>query len=38
VLPEVEDISVDTPACQALARHMKIEIERIIANSEPYVP
>lgn len=36
--PTVEGISVDKPACQALARHMKAEIERIIAGSAPYVP
>jgi phosphatidylserine/phosphatidylglycerophosphate/cardiolipin synthase-like enzyme len=38
VLPKVEDITVDTPACQALARHLKTEIERIINDSKPYVP
>jgi phosphatidylserine/phosphatidylglycerophosphate/cardiolipin synthase-like enzyme len=38
VLPEVEGITVNEAACQALARHLKAEIERIIAISKPYTP
>jgi phosphatidylserine/phosphatidylglycerophosphate/cardiolipin synthase-like enzyme len=35
---EVAGVTVDATASQQLARHMKAEIERIIANSDPYVP
>jgi len=38
VFPKVENIEVDLAECQALAKHMKAEIERIIAGSKPYVP
>jgi phosphatidylserine/phosphatidylglycerophosphate/cardiolipin synthase-like enzyme len=38
VLPQVEGITVNKAACQALARHMKSEIERIISNSRAYTP
>ena len=38
VFPKVEKITVDKAACQALARHMKAEIERIIAGSKTYSP
>jgi phosphatidylserine/phosphatidylglycerophosphate/cardiolipin synthase-like enzyme len=34
----VEGITVNAAACQALASHMKAEIERIIAASDPYTP
>ena len=37
-LPEVAGVVVDDSKTRALARHMKAEIERIIANSTPYVP
>ena len=36
--PTVEGITVNAAACQALAGHMKAEIERIIAASDPYTP
>jgi hypothetical protein len=29
---------VDAAKCQALAQHMRAEIERIITNSKSYVP
>jgi len=35
---EVEGIPVEADPCVALGRHLKAEIERIIALSEPYVP
>ena len=35
---EVAGVNVDATNTQALARHMKAEIERIIANSTKYVP
>lgn len=35
---EVAGVDVDTSNQRALARHMKAEIERIIANSNPYTP
>lgn len=35
---EVEGIHVEANPCRVLARHMKAEIERIIAASERYVP
>jgi phosphatidylserine/phosphatidylglycerophosphate/cardiolipin synthase-like enzyme len=35
---EVEGIHVEATPCRVLARHMKAEIERIIAGSERYVP
>jgi hypothetical protein len=35
---EVEEASVEAAACRDLARHMKKEIVRIIAGSEPYTP
>jgi phosphatidylserine/phosphatidylglycerophosphate/cardiolipin synthase-like enzyme len=38
VLPRVEKISVNPDRCKALARHMRKEIERIIAGSKQYVP
>jgi hypothetical protein len=38
VFPKVENITVDAAECEALAKHMKAEIERIIAGSTPYVP
>jgi phosphatidylserine/phosphatidylglycerophosphate/cardiolipin synthase-like enzyme len=38
VFPKAEQVTVDKPACQALGRFMKAEIERIIAGSAPYVP
>lgn len=38
VLPKVEGITVDKANCRALARHMKAEVERIIAGSVPYSP
>jgi phosphatidylserine/phosphatidylglycerophosphate/cardiolipin synthase-like enzyme len=37
-LSEVQGIDVDQSAGRALARHMKAEIERIIAGSRVYVP
>jgi phosphatidylserine/phosphatidylglycerophosphate/cardiolipin synthase-like enzyme len=37
-LPEVAGVSVNAANSQALAGHMKAEIERIIANSDAYVP
>jgi phosphatidylserine/phosphatidylglycerophosphate/cardiolipin synthase-like enzyme len=37
-LPEVAGVDVDAAKTRALARHMKAEIERIIADSAPYVP
>jgi phosphatidylserine/phosphatidylglycerophosphate/cardiolipin synthase-like enzyme len=38
VFPKVEKIAVNKGNCQALARHMKTEIERIIAASIAYSP
>ena len=38
VLPTVEGITVNKTACKQLAKHLKAEIERIIADSKPYVP
>ena len=38
VFPKVENIEVDAAECQALATHMKAEIERIIAGSKKYTP
>jgi phosphatidylserine/phosphatidylglycerophosphate/cardiolipin synthase-like enzyme len=39
VLPEYEGVTVDAPACEAIAKHLKAEIRRIIDSlSEPYVP
>jgi phosphatidylserine/phosphatidylglycerophosphate/cardiolipin synthase-like enzyme len=38
VLPKVEGITVDQANCRALARHMKTEVERIIAGSAPTRP
>jgi len=35
---EVEGIHVEANPCRVLARHMKAEIERIIAGSERFVP
>lgn len=35
---EVEGIEVAPSPCRAIARHLKAEVERIIANSDPYVP
>jgi phosphatidylserine/phosphatidylglycerophosphate/cardiolipin synthase-like enzyme len=35
---EVAGVNVDATNTQVLARHMKAEIERIIANSTKYVP
>lgn len=35
---EVEGIDVAANPCRAIAGHLKAEVERIIANSEPYVP
>jgi phosphatidylserine/phosphatidylglycerophosphate/cardiolipin synthase-like enzyme len=35
---EVEGINVNVNPCEALAKHMKAEIERIISLSEPYDP
>lgn len=35
---EVEGIDVAPHPCRAIAEHLKAEIERIIAGSEPYVP
>jgi phosphatidylserine/phosphatidylglycerophosphate/cardiolipin synthase-like enzyme len=37
-LDEVEGITVDHAACEALGKHLKAEIERIISLSDPYVP
>jgi phosphatidylserine/phosphatidylglycerophosphate/cardiolipin synthase-like enzyme len=37
-LPEVAGVDVDPSNQRALALHMKAEIERIIANSNPYTP
>jgi hypothetical protein len=37
-LSEVAGVDVDAAKTRALAGHMKAEIERIIANSAPYVP
>jgi hypothetical protein len=36
--PKVGNLDVDADKCEALAKHMKAEIERIIANSKTYVP
>jgi hypothetical protein len=36
--PTVAGITVEATETQAVARHMKAEIERIIANSVPYAP
>jgi phosphatidylserine/phosphatidylglycerophosphate/cardiolipin synthase-like enzyme len=38
VFAKVDKITVNKANCQALARHMKTEIERIIASSAPYSP
>jgi phosphatidylserine/phosphatidylglycerophosphate/cardiolipin synthase-like enzyme len=38
VFPKVGNIAVDAGECQALAKHMKAEIERIIAGSKKYTP
>jgi phosphatidylserine/phosphatidylglycerophosphate/cardiolipin synthase-like enzyme len=38
VFPKAENVVVDKFACQALAGHMKAEIERIIPGSRTYVP
>ena len=38
VAPKVGDLNVDKAACQAIARHMKTEIERIIAGSRKFSP
>jgi hypothetical protein len=38
VFPKVEKIAVNKGNCRALARHMKTEIERIIAASIAYSP
>jgi phosphatidylserine/phosphatidylglycerophosphate/cardiolipin synthase-like enzyme len=38
VFPKVDKIAVDKANCQALARHLKAEIERIIAPSASYSP
>jgi hypothetical protein len=38
VFPKVEKIAVNKGNCQALARHMKTEIERIIGASIAYAP
>jgi phosphatidylserine/phosphatidylglycerophosphate/cardiolipin synthase-like enzyme len=35
---EVEGIAVETNPCRQLGRHMKTEIERIIAGSDRYQP
>ncbi len=35
---EVEGIGVAEQPCRAIAEHLKAEIERIIAGSEPYAP
>jgi phosphatidylserine/phosphatidylglycerophosphate/cardiolipin synthase-like enzyme len=35
---EVEGIPVEVTPCRQLGRHMKAEIERIIAGSVPYQP
>jgi phosphatidylserine/phosphatidylglycerophosphate/cardiolipin synthase-like enzyme len=37
VFPTVDKITVNADRCKALARHMKKEIERIIAGSKQYV-
>ena len=37
-LPVVAGVAVDAANTKVLARHMKAEIERIIANSTKYVP
>lgn len=36
--PKTEQVTVDAARCQALAKHMKAEIERIIANSKTFTP
>jgi hypothetical protein len=38
VFSEVEGVEVGASPSRALARHMKAEIERIIANSRNYTP
>jgi phosphatidylserine/phosphatidylglycerophosphate/cardiolipin synthase-like enzyme len=38
VFPKVGDIEVDGDHCEALAKHMKAEIERIIAGSKTFEP
>ena len=38
VFPKVGDIDVDAGKCEALAKHMKAEIERIITGSKSHVP
>jgi hypothetical protein len=38
VFPNVGNINVDAAECAALAKHMKAEVARIIAGSNPYVP
>lgn len=38
VHPKTEGVTVSVEACQALARHMKAEIERIIAGSDRFRP
>ena len=38
VFPKVENIEVDLAECQALAKHMKAEVERIIVGSKTYTP
>ena len=38
VFPKVGNIEVDTAECEGLAKHMKAEIDRIIAGSKTYAP
>ena len=38
VFPKVDKVTVDAQACRQLAKHLKAEIERIIADSKPYSP
>ena len=38
VFPKVGNIEVDLSECQALAKHGKAEIERVIAGSKKYTP
>ncbi|KAA1421480.1 phospholipase [Nocardioides humilatus] len=38
VYPEADGVTVDAAACGDLARHLKAEIERIIAGSDIFVP
>jgi phosphatidylserine/phosphatidylglycerophosphate/cardiolipin synthase-like enzyme len=38
VFPETQGVAVSPDPCRELALYMKAEIERIIANSDPWVP